>query len=717
MKTENLWRVWLMSLAAAVVLCVTACGGDDWFEPDPTPTPLTPVDTRGELVFSFGNPGSGTGTGTAADPAVAQCGDTLSVAITAKSTYTDPDGTVYTCEPEASITAFTGSDTLYVEDLKTLLDVKEEGIEQKVLSPRADMKTLQQLQKFSVGGKKPIIFGLAHDVYTYVNSQEAKIEMPYVRINPAQYGGANTNEEGDIPTSVRKIRLKRVAPSGGGPRRAASITDSTTYDVTMSFTLGLDGVNTKKNTSQVLSVDVAFVAVVAKTTEVPDPKKSFEYELTKSGTNSAASPYTVILGEPLSLNWQQKASYQYFSMTERTDMETKYEPKAYVEVNASKADTIWVSDVAQLEKIQISPPTITNNGTNPVENTGLQTFEIAEGPKVSIKWGYQSYKPISIEGTEVELPYLSLSKPTADVKVVEVANGVLKGKKGKLYTVTLTIDQDLATVNVDEPKGEHLQYVAKYLAGVAVEEPKLVDIKYRTDYQPYEPHDNIPWTYQYLVYRDSIFSGGSVRTSVTRSAKTTMDWYLDNTSYHGDYTQKKEDVRGVTVYYHQKRTDLLDEAYRNVVISRKIGVPDVSLVTVKTYEPEITSPDQWERYTGYDPSNPQAGWYFKGFDYCNPARIYYKGELLANFNITSVWYNHILYVEDGINGGQLIDFLEYQPKFDFTINVVDTTMPTGEPAKVFTHKCITTMFGSKPYQFHYEIVDSVYQSDPEHPPF
>ena len=84
------------------------------------------------------------------------------------------------------------------------------------------------------------------------------------------------------------------------------------------------------------------------------------------------------------------------------------------------------------------------------------------------------------------------------------------------------------------------------------------------------------------------------------------------------------------------------------------------------------------------------------------------------FNITSVWYNHILYVEDGINGGQLIDFLEYQPKFDFTINVVDTTMPTGEPAKVLTHKCITTMLGK---QFHYEIVDTVYQYDPEHPPF
>lgn len=88
------------------------------------------------------------------------------------------------------------------------------------------------------------------------------------------------------------------------------------------------------------------------------------------------------------------------------------------------------------------------------------------------------------------------------------------------------------------------------------------------------------------------------------------------------------------------------------------------------------------------------------------------GEFLASFNISSRWYNHILYVEDGINGGQLIDFLEYQPKFDFSITEEDITMPTGEPAKVFDHKCITTMLGK---QFHYEIVDSVYQY--KTPPF
>ncbi len=99
------------------------------------------------------------------------------------------------------------------------------------------------------------------------------------------------------------------------------------------------------------------------------------------------------------------------------------------------------------------------------------------------------------------------------------------------------------------------------------------------------------------------------------------------------------------------------------------------------------------------------------------------GGVLTFFDVSSRWYNHILYVEDGLNGGQLVTFLgdendindvDYRAQFDFSFTEEETTMPTGEPAKVFSHKCITTFLGR---QFHYEVVDSVYQYDPAHPPF
>lgn len=266
--------------------------------------------------------------------------------------------------------------------------------------------------------------------------------------------------------------------------------------------------------------------------------------------------------------------------------------------------------------------------------------------------------------------------------------------------------------------------------GVSLEEPQpvtLVAINYRKGYEWFEPHDNIPLTYQYIVYRDSVFSDGSVHTSESRSKNTAVSWALFNNSYLGSYDQQKEDVRGTAVYYFALQDELVDEAYINVKVSRKIAVPDISLVTVEKVQRQDREPNQWESYQGYDANNPQVGWYWSDFAYANLAYVYnnYAGDggKILRMHIYSRWYNHILYVEDGLNGGQLIDFLgdendiddiNYRPTVDFSITEEETTMPTGEPAKVFTHKCITTMLGKK---FHYEIVDSVYQYDPEHPPF
>ena len=684
-------------ILAVLAIMMAGCSKSD----DNNMGPNVPDNQYGTITYKQSG-----GDATKENPAVATKGNPVNITLSQKSVYEDTDGKTFTCEPKATIKMTVNQDTVKANTLADLLEIKTNNT--NGVTTNNNPSVVQQKQDFNIGDLT-VSFDMSHEIYTHRNAKGKDIEMPYLRLLPAKLGKAISEEQekaqnAKTHVAVRSIKLAPI-------RRGTTIKEQT-FNVQVSFTVDVETVHQEKESKNTYHFETDYVGIVQTTLEYPDPTTTYNYNIIpQSGTTDQHSPFTLSDDNTqMQIEFNQTAQYAYFDVKSLETKVLTYEPKAYVEVKASKADTIWVNDVSELEKIQKSTPTITNNGDNPIDNIGQQTFEVANGQKVSIEWGYQSYKPISIEGNEVELPYLSLSEPTiSDVKVAEVANGVLKGKKGRLYEVTLTIDQDLATVNVDEPKSEHLQYVVKYLAGIVVD---LVDIKYRTDYQPYEPHDNIPWAYQYIAYRDSIFSDGSVRTSVTRSAKTTMDWSLDNTSYHGSFKQAVDDVRGVTVYYHQKRTDLLDEAYCNVIISRKIGVPDVSLVTLEELKPRITSPDQWESYIGYDPSNPQAGWYFKGFDYCNPARIYYKGELLAMFNITSVWYNHILYVEDGINGGQLIDFLEYQPKFDFTINVVDTTMPTGEPAKVFTHKCITTMLGK---QSRYEIVDSVYQY--KTPPF
>ena len=524
MKTKNLWRVWLMSLAAAVFVCFSACGGDDAFEPDTDSAPVNvsiPAENTGESGFSITIEGGGTGSGTPSDPAVAQCGDTLSVAITEKSTYTDPDGTVFTCEPKATVSLFTAEDTLYVNDLETLLNVKESSNTQSE-STKDNIKTVLRAQKFNVGGKE-ISFDFSHEIYTYINSENTAIEMPYVKINPAEEGSAQVGGT----NGITPVLYVKAAPAR--QKRAPAAVDSTTYEVTVSFTLELENVDNQNSDMQPLSFKVKFFGVV-------------------------------ITGNP---------------------------------------DT----------------------------------------------------------------------------------------------------------------------------------EKRLVAINYRKGYEWFEPHDNIPLTYCYILYRDSVFSDGSVRTSQAYTGRTSLEWVLDLGSNHGHYDQRKEDVEGVTVYYFavQAQCSETDIAYCNSKASRKIAVPDISVVTLEKRTPDSTNPEQLDRYPGYDVSAPKPGWYWSDFFYTDKAYVCYNyaggRDFLTIFNVCSRWYNHIIYVEDGLNGGQLVTFLgdendiddvDYRAQFDFSFTEEETTMPTGEPAKVFSHKCITTMLGR---QFYYEVVDSVYQYDPAHPPF
>ena len=204
-----------------------------------------------------------------------------------------------------------------------------------------------------------------------------------------------------------------------------------------------------------------------------------------------------------------------------------------------------------------------------------------------------------------------------------------------------------------------------------------------------------------------------------------MEWELSIESAHGHAYQSIEEVRSgngskVKVYYFPIQDGDFDTSYGNANISRTIAVPDLSIVTYKEETPEIKNPDQWDSYPGWNPSAPKVGWYWADFYYNNYVNVcnYYTeagGAKLTFFNICSRWYNKILYVEDSINGGKLITFLgdesdiddiDYRPKFDFNIHEESATMSTGEPAKVFTHTCTTTFLGR---QFHYELVDTVYQ--------
>lgn len=309
---------------------LVSCGEEKL--PEPSQPTLEP---KGEVTFSINSDG---GAGTAASPAKVKKGETLNMTISQTSSYTDPNGTVFTCKPEAVIKLSTLDDTLYVKDFKTLTTVEEIS---KVPSetPSGEKLTKKTLQTFSVGGKE-VVFDLAYDIFKHINSQQQSIEMPYIKVNSANYGTANADETraSKAPVAVTGIRITPHTPQTRG-----AIVDSTTYDVNVSFNLELESVNTKEPKKQTLSFEVELLAILESTTEYPDPEVRFNYQLqVLSGTNSTASPFFLNLGETMKLQWVGNSEYSYFSLEDRSSKTIRYMPKVQVQIFAPK-DTLWVT--------------------------------------------------------------------------------------------------------------------------------------------------------------------------------------------------------------------------------------------------------------------------------------------------------------------------------------------------------------------------------------
>ena len=99
----------------------------------------------GELTYTAPVIGGGNGTGTASDPAVVHYGETLGVEVSQKTSYTDPNGEVFSCEPKAVIKLSVAKDTLYAKDLQALIDHNESKSNPST-STANEKKTVQQLQ-------------------------------------------------------------------------------------------------------------------------------------------------------------------------------------------------------------------------------------------------------------------------------------------------------------------------------------------------------------------------------------------------------------------------------------------------------------------------------------------------------------------------------------------------------------------------------------------
>lgn len=688
----------------------------------PTPDPTT-EKSEGEVSFSINFSGNSSGNGSSSSPATVQQGDTLNMAISQISKYTDPDGSVYTCEPKAAIKLYTPNDTLYVKDFQTLTTVIEKS---NVASQynAGEKQTKKMLQTFDVGGKE-VIFDVAYDIFSHVNSLQQRIEMPYIKVNSAKYGAAQPEK---VDTRAEKPRVSvtgmRIVPRA--PQTRGIIVDSTMYDVNVAFNVAVESVHTKKKQNQTLSFEVSFLAVVEDITEYPDPEMQFNYELhILGGTKSTASPFVLTPGEKLSLEWAETCRYNYFSLKDFTSQIILREPKVSVNLEATK-DTIWVANKEELEKLVASDVSISQDGAAPLITRGHKVFSMAE-QAITLNWSYDTYEDVDVEGTSVAMPHLELGEPQiVSVSATELTNASVPGKQAKVYAVEVRLSQELKSVNDAKESTESIEYVVKFIGAIDV---KLVKVVYRKDWEWVDSHDNMMLAYYPMVHRDRIYSTGETFTDTFRDLGHVAGSYIP-LSIGGEPIQKVSD--GVLV-----RTKWLREGQNqgDSIVFRPFSasVPNLDKVfDVFEYEGDepvsqysTPPPGTWDeyetgkRYKDLDisldgvevvgangVSDLPSGWYFYRPDYTYVSFVCIYGDefCLLDGAMHISFYDQFLVID-----GRMITFLEYRGPMDFKYHKENITMPNGAPGFVYT-----TEFRRKFLEknFYFCRIDSIYQQKP-----
>ena len=192
----------------------------------------------------------GKGNGSVSSPFVVD-GNSASVTLSQKSSFTDFDGSIFKCEPKATATISVPFDTLYVKDASELTYV----------NPKATAKTSEKGKNptttttsvtYKIAGGKTIDFGLDYETYNYKMKSGKTIEMAHYKWNTPNFGKASA------------MTLKNVQ------KTRAIVRNREVYDIVATFGLNAESVNTQNVKKQEMNFEVHYTGVVE--TEASEPE-------------------------------------------------------------------------------------------------------------------------------------------------------------------------------------------------------------------------------------------------------------------------------------------------------------------------------------------------------------------------------------------------------------------------------------------------------------
>lgn len=657
----------LVFLAA---FALVSCGDDNPASPDPTPT-----DEKGEVSFEISTEG-GTGSGTGTSPIEVAQGDTLGMTISQKSKYTDSEGTVFECEPKASICLFAELDTVYADKLEQLTAIQEKAEVQTSQEGQSPV-TNRTLQKFQIGSQS-VQFDLSYETYTYATA-DGNVEMPYAMPHEAVFGNAGASDEGErTRTVIRSISVKPL------PKTRASVSDTTWYEVNAVFNLDVECMNTREASKQNLTFSVTYRGAVTTEIELSDPVKELSHTIQATGgTASISSPFVANPGEVMSLLFKQNSEY-----TDAYGNLLSCEPEARISLSA-ETDTLYIQAKEDLEGVPVSQNFVFNpSGENPLLYSATQRFELGT-QHLQLEMSYEIYTATDVENNEIEMPYLKQNATipsAATVSELSTATGEMADTT--FYEVRVPIKLETVYVGTADENVQTVEIVASYIGAIVTwkEEPELVKVEYRTGYVWEEAHHNLPLLYYAKVYRDRYYSNGEVFTDEFVDAGHMVGLVTSMNPEDGSYALEDgaeislkhisdniNDSICIRDYNIQVTSlDAVSANYGEDVIYSEAGKWDEYLVS-KLYEEnsfilatDIPSNNQWET------TELQTGWYFKdirgyrrhNFNYQGPT-IMWDGCMI--YQISLVVYDQFLAID-----GRLIDFLKYRPEYHYNFSEQET---------------------------------------------
>ncbi len=674
----------LYTLLAVVLLCGISLSCDETNPWGDTP----PAEVPANGTVDFGIQLGGDSIDISVPITIDRPSDTLSITIGQQSSYTDPDGTVFTCQPRATITLYSLADTIHAEDIAALTTVAGATATTEQSGSNPVLHTAKQT--FTIGGQE-LALDLGYEVYTYTNSQSSTVEMPYIRT------GAATE-----PTvSLSSLSLTR-----------ASIVDSTLFEVSAKFNLELESVNTKSENKETLEFNVHYVGVVENVTELYG---SVAYTINdKNG--EVKSPFVVNGADTLLLEIKEKSTYALADTAVYS-----FEPKATISLKV-KNDTAFVEKYELLSAlIETEEPKTSREGENPTSNLYEQVFATS-----SQEFLFETMYEVYTAQSGDEMPYLMIGEPKCiGIEVTEQKKDATTRAfvyDTVYYDVKAKFEVELNGVNVSDELANTLEFEVNYVGGVinATEVVELVNITYRKNQVFYAGHDNLLPASQCEVYRDRHYSDGHVETDEFYDApwmwvedalamgmndkaiypSDTIISFSDNlTVVYGNFQRYWDKEMGTATEgrcrYARASTQIPD--FEHVVVD--------SIIVIKYNEDYNSSYSAQLKDYNFNPDDPIDGWYvFANFDFCEKKLKYVKnGENVCfrYYGLVMSYYDRFLCIDDTIIG-----FKEFRPKLEKTEGFIDYAgSETRGPGKIYQHIIKGDYLGHPVY---FEITDTIY---------